>query len=77
MPSGEPQVIQKKEQPSRGMDMNSVLNRHGEPEIRHSTVGDPPITRWDYDGFSVIFEGRFVIHTVVRSTQTSSTTVHP
>ena len=26
--------------------------------------GKPPITRWDYDGFSVYFEHQHVIHAV-------------
>jgi hypothetical protein len=30
-------------------------------------VGKPPITRWDYPGFSVFFEGDRVIDTVATS----------
>jgi hypothetical protein len=32
---------------------------------RHPTVGAPPITRWDYNGFSVVFEKDRVIDSVV------------
>ncbi|SEK21064.1 hypothetical protein [Ectothiorhodospira marina] len=65
LPSGDPQVVEKPEQPVRGMHQRTVVQRFGEPLSRHPTVGEPPITRWDYEGFSVIFEGRHVIHTVV------------
>src|SRR5690349_21409734 len=44
------------EKPDRGMSMSTVENRFGEPASRHATVGQPPITRWDYPGFSVFFE---------------------
>ncbi|MCG5493147.1 hypothetical protein [Ectothiorhodospira variabilis] len=65
LPSGQPQVLEKPEQPVRGMHQRTVVQRFGEPLTRHPTVGQPPITRWDYDGFSVVFEGHHVIHTVV------------
>ena len=32
---------------------------------RHPTVGQPPITRWDYNGFAVFFEHDRVIDAVV------------
>ena len=52
------------ERPSRGMSMSSVEARFGQPASRHAAVGDPPITRWDYPGFSVFFEHQYVIHAV-------------
>ncbi len=52
--------------PSRGMTMRSVEERFGAPENRAPTVGQPPITRWDYPGFSVYFEHDRVLHSVVR-----------
>lgn len=51
--------------PTRGMDMANVRNVFGEPEREHPAVGDPPITRWDYDGYSVFFEHDKVLHSVV------------
>ena len=51
--------------PERGMDMEKVRNRFGEPLREHPAVGDPPITRWDYDGYRVFFEYDKVLHTVV------------
>ncbi len=54
-------------QPAPGMLMKSVEKRFGAPTNRHPTVGKPPITRWDYPGFSVFFEGDRVIHSVATS----------
>jgi len=50
--------------PSRGSDMKAVERQFGAPQTRHPTVGKPPITRWDYKGFSVFFEGSHVITSV-------------
>ena len=52
------------ERPTRGMRMSAVEARFGAPQNRHATVGEPPITRWDYTGFAVFFEHDRVIHAV-------------
>lgn len=52
------------ETPRRGSSMATVEARFGAPQARHAAVGNPPITRWDYDGFSVYFEYQHVIHAV-------------
>jgi len=51
--------------PSRGMTMHTVEARFGAPTMRHEAVGEPPISRWDYQGFTVFFERNRVIHAVV------------
>jgi hypothetical protein len=51
--------------PNRGMTMATVEAKFGTPANKHNAVGEPPITRWDYPGFSVYFEHQFVIHAVV------------
>lgn len=61
---GIPIVVQRHFHPERGTSMTRVLKDNGEPLYRHGSVGYPPITRWDYEGYSVIFERRYVIHTV-------------
>ena len=58
------------ERPKRGLTMSEVEQHFGAPVTRHPAVGGgsphtPPITRWDYNGFSVFFEGDRVIHAVV------------
>ena len=51
--------------PDRGSSMATVQSRYGEPTNRHSSVGDPPITRWDYPQFAVYFEHDRVLHAVL------------
>jgi hypothetical protein len=68
-------VVTKESLPVRGEEQQRVLLRHGEPRQRFATVGggsaqQPPITRWDYDGFSVVFEGSLVLHSVVHGPTT-------
>ncbi|MFP4079774.1 MAG: hypothetical protein ACLFMW_01680 [Ectothiorhodospira sp.] len=67
LPEGERRVMKAQQAPARGMDQDTVLRRHGAPETRHPAVGDPPISRWAYPGFTVVFEGRHVLHTVVHA----------
>jgi hypothetical protein len=50
--------------PARGATMAVVEAKFGAPQNRHATVGTPPITRWDYAGFSVFFENDRVIDAV-------------
>ncbi|RLK50395.1 hypothetical protein DFR31_0291 [Alkalispirillum mobile] len=54
------------QRPSRGMTRGQVEQRFGEPESRHDPVGDPPITRWEYEDFVVYFEHDHVIRAVTR-----------
>ncbi|MBV8804401.1 MAG: hypothetical protein JO042_05125 [Sinobacteraceae bacterium] len=53
--------------PKRGSTMADVEKHFGAPVEKHPTVGKPPITRWDYHGFSVFFEHDRVIHAVATS----------
>ena len=53
------------ELPENGTSQSEVRARFGEPEQVHATVGDPPITRWDYDRWSVYFEHDLVLFTVL------------
>jgi len=50
--------------PTRGMTQQRVEANFGPPQSRQAPVGDPPITRWDYDDFAVFFEYDRVIHAV-------------
>lgn len=53
--------------PNNGLSMAEVERRHGAPIERRGPVGDPPITRWAYDGFSVYFEHQLVIESVLHN----------
>ncbi|HZD52164.1 MAG TPA: hypothetical protein VE175_03900 [Woeseiaceae bacterium] len=50
--------------PTRGMSQTRVAAAYGEPQSRRSAVGDPPISRWEYEDFIVYFEYDKVIHAV-------------
>ena len=51
--------------PANGMTTADVRARFGEPVTTHSAVGDPPITRWEYDRWSAYFEYDIVLFTVL------------
>lgn len=50
--------------PDRGMTQDAVRKQFGNPNSQVAPVGNPPISRWVYDDFTVYFEGRFSIHAV-------------
>lgn len=56
--------------PSRGMTMNQVEQRFGQPLKRFDAIGTPPIARWQYDGMIVYFDHEFVIHSVATTDNT-------
>lgn len=53
------------ERPGQGETMAGVEARFGKPQSVIEAVGQPPITRWVYDGFTVYFEGDRTLHSVV------------
>ena len=57
------------ELPVNGMNKAAVRARFGEPANTHAAVGDPPISRWDYDGWSVYFEYDLTLFTVLHKGQ--------
>ena len=60
--------------PTQGLSMAEVRARYGDPVAQFAPVGGgrpqhPPITRWQYDGYTVYFEHEKVIYSVAdRST---------
>jgi hypothetical protein len=50
--------------PERGRTMEAVRSRLGDPQRVLGPVGEPPITRWVYDRFTVYFEHERVLHSV-------------
>lgn len=54
------------ESPKTGMRKDQVEARFGAPLERSGPVGTPPIYTWNYEQFTVYFEGDYVIHSVVK-----------
>lgn len=50
--------------PRHGQNMDTVRQNFGQPAQQLPAVGEPPITRWVYSGFTVYFEHDIVIHSV-------------
>lgn len=64
------QVASKADLPRRGSSMAEVEARYGSPQQKFAAVGGgsvhtPPITRWQYDSFSVYFENSHVVDAVL------------
>jgi hypothetical protein len=55
------------ETPQRGSSMTAVEQKFGAPANKSSAVGNPPITKWFYPNFVVVFENDKVLHAVVVS----------
>ena len=53
------------ELPVNGQDKTSVEAKFGTPIQKQSAVGDPPISSWKYDTYSVYFEHELVLFTVL------------
>jgi len=53
------------ETPQRGITMAAVEAKFGAPSNKSSPVGKPPITKWFYPNFVVVFENDKVLHAVV------------
>jgi len=52
--------------PVRGTTQAQVEAKYGSPVSKKAPVGDPPISRWEYPGFTVYFEYDRVIHAVLK-----------
>lgn len=50
--------------PSAGMSMTAVESQFGKPASKSSPVGKPPITRWEYADYVVVFEHSHVVSSV-------------
>lgn len=55
------------ETPQRGITMAAVEAKFGAPSNKSAPVGNPPITKWFYPNFVVVFENDKVLHAVVVS----------
>lgn len=52
--------------PKHGQSMQQVEQQFGLPLARHAAVGEPPITRWEYQDYVVYFEHNLVLNTVFK-----------
>lgn len=52
--------------PSKSTTMNQVRSQFGDPTYEYPAVGNPPITRWEYESFVVYFEHQHVITSVLK-----------
>ncbi len=53
--------------PQNGQNKATIEARFGTPTKKLAAVGDPPISSWKYDKYSVYFEYDLVLFTVLRS----------
>jgi len=51
--------------PRNGLTMSQIRQQFGNPKAELPAVGEPPISRWEYDGYSVFFENDLALHSVV------------
>ena len=59
--------------PQRGLTRAQVAEQLGEPETVQLVVGEPPISAWEYQDFTVYFEHDLVLRSVVRHPNLSPT----
>ena len=59
--------------PKRGILKSAVVARFGEPLSKSTPVGDPPITYWNYEDYTVYFEYDRVLDTVLNYTDQGGT----
>jgi hypothetical protein len=52
-------------QATRGMTMAQVERKFGAPSNKLAAVGEPPITRWIYNEYTVYFEHHLVLTSVI------------
>lgn len=65
IPVGQQGTDQSVARPTTGLSMGQVSGRFGEPERKVAAIGNPPISRWIYNTYTVYFENDRVIHSVL------------
>ena len=51
--------------PQNGQSKADIEAKFGAPVEKQAAVGDPPISSWKYDKYSVYFEDNLVLNTVL------------
>ncbi|MBL4868395.1 MAG: phosphodiesterase [Pseudomonadales bacterium] len=55
--------------PHKGMEKQQVYSHFGDPINQTNTIGEPPISSWVFDEFTVYFEYDHVVHTVLHDSE--------
>ena len=63
--------------PQRGTSKAEVRRRFGDPLRETPTVGNPPISSWEYENYRVYFERELVLHSVLKGTATPVPAAQP
>ena len=50
--------------PEKGLKKSTVETTFGAPLSKTPAVGEPPISHWQYQDYTVYFESEYVIHSV-------------
>ena len=58
--------LQSIDRPGRGTHRDTISQRFGDPISVNGPVGDPPITRLEYEDFYVFLEYEHTVHTVLK-----------
>ena len=51
--------------PKNGLTMSQIRQQFGSPNTELPAVGEPPISRWEYEGYSVFFENDLALYSVI------------
>lgn len=58
--------------PTKGVSKKHVAAHYGQPVKKHASIGKPPISRWVYPDFEVVFEYNHVVHAYQRLNEIDS-----
>jgi hypothetical protein len=67
--------VDRSQLPQRGMSMANVIRQYGEPVKKSEPIGNPPITQWFYDQYTVYFEHQHVVQSVVNAKPSATTEI--
>ena len=63
--------------PQKSATMTQVRAAFGDPLSESPAVGEPPITRWEYENFVVYFEHQYVITSVLKKSEPTEMDLDP
>ena len=69
--------LQSVSRPHNGMNKAEVEQIFGSPQAVNAPTGEPPISSWSYEQFTVYFEYDTVLHSVLRKAPSAEQTSSP